>query len=80
MDWILQKGTELGLYAFVPLVTQRSLPARAGAGKLARWQHIERRRRDDRGERALPAVAAPRPLYELPACPASGMFWRCLAG
>jgi 16S rRNA (uracil1498-N3)-methyltransferase len=61
MDWILQKGVELGVSAFVPLTTQRSLPARAG-NKLARWQRIVTEAAEQAGRARLPTIAAPRPL------------------
>jgi 16S rRNA (uracil1498-N3)-methyltransferase len=41
-EWVLQKGTEIGVSHFVPLVTQRSLSQKVDIkdSKLARWQKI----------------------------------------
>ncbi|VAW32313.1 16S rRNA (uracil(1498)-N(3))-methyltransferase [hydrothermal vent metagenome] len=41
-EWVLQKGTEIGVSHFVPLVTQRSLIQKVDIkdGKLARWEKI----------------------------------------
>jgi 16S rRNA (uracil1498-N3)-methyltransferase len=41
-EWVLQKGTEIGVSQFVPLVTQRSLVQDIDIkeGKLYRWQKI----------------------------------------
>lgn len=41
-EWVLQKGTEIGVSQFVPIVTQRSLvqDIEIKEGKLFRWQKI----------------------------------------
>lgn len=41
-EWVLQKGTEIGVSHFVPLVTQRSLIQKVDIkdSKFARWQKI----------------------------------------
>jgi 16S rRNA (uracil1498-N3)-methyltransferase len=41
-EWVLQKGTEIGVSHFVPLVTQRSLLQKVDikSRKLSRWQKI----------------------------------------
>jgi 16S rRNA (uracil1498-N3)-methyltransferase len=41
-EWILEKGTELGVSAFVPTLCRRSMAGLedAGAAKLQRWQRI----------------------------------------
>ncbi len=62
LDWVLQKGTELGVSAFVPVVTARSLPARAGVSKLARWRRILTEAAEQSGRTRLPTVAAPQLL------------------
>jgi len=62
LEWVLQKGTELGVSAFVPLVTARSLPARAGASKLARWQRIVTEASEQSGRVRRPRVESPRAL------------------
>jgi 16S rRNA (uracil1498-N3)-methyltransferase len=61
-DWVLQKGTELGVSAFVPLFTQRSLVHSAEQidnHKLARWQRIVTEAAEQSGRARLPQVLAP---------------------
>lgn len=43
-EWVLQKGTELGVSAFVPLQCQRSLPGleTPGQARMERWRAILR--------------------------------------
>ncbi|NLG27249.1 MAG: 16S rRNA (uracil(1498)-N(3))-methyltransferase [Chloroflexi bacterium] len=64
LDWVLQKGTELGVAAFCPIVTERSLPARAGEAKLPRWRRIVTEAAEQSGRTRLPSVAAPRILSD----------------
>ena len=60
-EWVLQKGTELGVVDFVPIVTQRSLVQELAikSNKLARWQKIvtEAAEQSQRGK--LPIVNKP---------------------
>jgi 16S rRNA (uracil1498-N3)-methyltransferase len=60
-EWVLQKGTELGIQTFVPIVTQRSLvqDVKIKPNKLARWQKIiiEAAEQSQRG--ILPKVNSP---------------------
>lgn len=41
-EWVLEKGTELGVSVFVPTLCRRSMAGldKAGPAKIARWQHI----------------------------------------
>jgi 16S rRNA (uracil1498-N3)-methyltransferase len=42
-EWVLQKGTELGVNRFVPMVTQRTVGKKSSSvspQKMARWQRI----------------------------------------
>lgn len=39
-EWVLQKGTEIGITRFVPLLTARTVVTAAKAGKQERWQRI----------------------------------------
>lgn len=66
-EWVLQKGTELGVSRFVPVICQRSVVGKAddGSGKRARWERIiqeaaeqSRRGQLPRLEAALPLTAA----------------------
>ncbi|MBU1112812.1 MAG: 16S rRNA (uracil(1498)-N(3))-methyltransferase [Candidatus Omnitrophica bacterium] len=40
VDFILQKCTELGVFRFIPFISQRSLKVKPSANKLNRWQRI----------------------------------------
>jgi 16S rRNA (uracil1498-N3)-methyltransferase len=39
-DWMIEKLSELGVYKFIPLITDRSVVHPEGKGKLARWQRL----------------------------------------
>jgi len=59
MDWVLQKGTELGVSAFVPMTTERSIvqnPARISESRTARWQRIVTEAAEQSGRVCLPQV------------------------
>jgi 16S rRNA (uracil1498-N3)-methyltransferase len=59
-EWVLQKGTELGVSRFVPVHFARSLPAdRADGRKGERWQRIIREAAEQACRGRLPALAAP---------------------
>lgn len=62
LDYVLQKGTELGIAAFVPVLCQRSVsrptPAQVGP-KLERWQTIVREAAEQSGRGMLPEVHTP---------------------
>ena len=66
MDWILQKATELGVAAFVPVSSDRSEvrlgdDARA-AKRLAHWQGVVASACGQCGRATIPPVAAPQSL------------------
>ena len=60
-EWILQKGTELGVIAFVPVISQRSVvrPASALLKKYDRWQTILREAAEQSGRGRLPFLGPP---------------------
>jgi 16S rRNA (uracil1498-N3)-methyltransferase len=67
-EWVLQKGTELGASAFLPVVTQRSLvraPADA-AKKTERWRRIVEEAARQCGRADVPMLAEPCLLSKLP--------------
>ncbi|MEJ2698473.1 MAG: 16S rRNA (uracil(1498)-N(3))-methyltransferase [Desulfuromonadales bacterium] len=67
MDLVLQKGTELGITAFTPLLTGRtiSLPdAEREEKRLHRWRRIVREAGRQCRRPVLPHLAAPLPLAE----------------
>jgi 16S rRNA (uracil1498-N3)-methyltransferase len=67
-ELVLEKGTELGVQAFVPTVcarcTSRPAPAHALAGKLARWRAVTVAAAEQSGRTRLPEVSKPLPLEE----------------
>ncbi|MEZ4860900.1 MAG: RsmE family RNA methyltransferase [Caldilineaceae bacterium] len=60
-EWILQKGTEVGVSTFVPVISQRSVvrPASALLKKYERWQSIVREAAEQCGRGRLPHLAQP---------------------
>ena len=60
-EWVLQKGTELGVARFVPVISQRSVvrPADALHGKYPRWRAILREATEQCGRARIPELAAP---------------------
>ena len=70
-EWLLEKGTELGVAAFVPLRTARSVVRPEGEGaRTERWRRIVREAAEQCGRAVLPEVRPPVALTEaLPAAP-----------
>ena len=67
MDWIVQKATELGVYAIQPLITQFSVvrvDARQSARKAGHWQAVARSACEQCGRSRLPVISAPIELHE----------------
>lgn len=60
-EWVLQKGVELGVSRFVPVISQRSIvrPATALLNKYTRWQAIIREAAEQCGRGRLPELAEP---------------------
>ncbi len=65
MEWVLQKGTEIGISRFVPVLSERCI-SRPSAGDMAdrleRWRTIVREAAEQSGRAILPNVA---PLVNL---------------
>lgn len=63
-EWILEKGTELGVASFVPLLCRRSMSGleEAGAAKIQRWQRIIQEAAEQCGRARLPELLPIRPL------------------
>ncbi len=64
-EWVLQKGTEIGVAEFVPVITRRSLVRDAddvGEHKLERWRRIIREAAEQSGRGRLPALRTPAPF------------------
>jgi 16S rRNA (uracil1498-N3)-methyltransferase len=61
-EWVLQKGTEVGVSAFVPMITQRSLARDAASvtpAKVARWERIIMEAAEQSGRGRLPELHRP---------------------
>jgi len=61
-DWVLQKGTEMGVSAFVPLICGRSVPQERGtrpAARYARWEKIVTEAAEQSGRCLLPEIMEP---------------------
>jgi 16S rRNA (uracil1498-N3)-methyltransferase len=58
-DWVLEKGTELGVARFVPLIVQRSVvrPSSGPSARGERWQRIVTEAAEQCGRSVLPIVA-----------------------
>ena len=65
-EWLLEKATELGVAAIVPVVTARSQvrAAEFGASKLARWRRILIEASEQCGRRTLPDLREPIPFEQ----------------
>lgn len=71
LEMVLQKGTELGIAAFVPVVCRRSIPRAAGGraeARLKRWQSIVREAAEQSGRPRIPVVEAPVSLKDALDC------------
>jgi 16S rRNA (uracil1498-N3)-methyltransferase len=60
-EWVLQKGTELGVSAFVPTETRYTVAlfGKRWDGKRVRWERIIREAAEQSGRGHLPRLAAP---------------------
>ena len=58
-DWVLEKGTELGVTRFVPLIVERSVvrPQSGVSARGERWQRIVTEAAEQCGRSRLPVVA-----------------------
>jgi 16S rRNA (uracil1498-N3)-methyltransferase len=58
-DWVLEKGTELGVAAFVPLISHRSVmrPRGGHSSRSARWRRIIVEAAEQCGRSVLPELA-----------------------
>lgn len=76
MDWILQKATELGVSAFVPVQSERSevkLDGERAAKRLAHWRSVVVSACEQSWRARVPAVSAAQPMAAaLDALPADG--------
>ena len=74
MEWVLQKGTELGVVAFRPLLTERVVAQKEEVP--ARWRRIVIEAAEQCGRTVLPALHAPGQLTEALEMPgAQALCW-----
>lgn len=62
LEWIIQKGTELGAYKFIPFAATRSVvkwDEKKGAKKVERWQKIAKEAAEQSHRHNLPEVMKP---------------------
>ena len=58
LDYVVEKATELGLYALIPVQSSRSV-GEASANKLARWRNLARSAAQQSGRTRVPDVESP---------------------
>ncbi|GAB4279353.1 MAG: 16S rRNA (uracil(1498)-N(3))-methyltransferase [Candidatus Promineifilaceae bacterium] len=56
-EWVLQKGTELGVSCFVPVVTSRTVVTAVSPNKFARWQRIVQEAAEQCRRGRIPTIA-----------------------
>ena len=66
LEWILQKGTEIGINSFQLVRTARSEPLRWSRNKASRWGRIIQEACKQSGRRLIPELHAPVALGDLP--------------
>ena len=59
MEFVVEKGTELGATAFLPFYSERSVASDVGAEKLARWQRLAQSAAQQCGRREVPKIEDP---------------------
>lgn len=58
MEWVLQKGTEVGVTAFVPIKTARAIADAVSKQKYARWTQIVTEAAEQAGRGKIPYIKA----------------------
>lgn len=60
-EWLIEKGTEIGVTRFVPIVTERTAvrATEIGAARLERWRRIAVEATEQCGRRQPPSIAPP---------------------
>jgi 16S rRNA (uracil1498-N3)-methyltransferase len=59
MDFVVEKGTELGARTFIPFFCERTIARDVGEEKLARWRRLARTAAQQSGRREVPQVCEP---------------------
>ncbi|MFC1478170.1 16S rRNA (uracil(1498)-N(3))-methyltransferase [Candidatus Margulisiibacteriota bacterium] len=68
MDWLIQKGTELGVSTIIPLASERAVVKLSGkdtSKKVERWQKIAKSAAEQCERVDLPVIEAPVTLHNL---------------
>ena len=65
MDFVVEKVTELGVAAIIPLYSERTIVSDAGKTKLDRWRRLAKTAAAQCGRDRIPEVAEPRKLENL---------------
>jgi 16S rRNA (uracil1498-N3)-methyltransferase len=74
-DWLVEKLSELGAAAFIPLITQRSVAAPQGAGKFARWNRLASEAARQSSRSGVMRIASLTPLADAIAALDSQSAW-----
>jgi 16S rRNA (uracil1498-N3)-methyltransferase len=79
-DWMIEKLSELGTSAFIPLITTRSVVVPEGKNKLERWERLATEAaRQSRGAGVM-RIAPPMPLAKAISITPRGAGWFCSTG
>ncbi|MGB9799034.1 MAG: RsmE family RNA methyltransferase [Thermanaerothrix sp.] len=80
-EWVLQKGTEVGVSAFIPLITRRTLvrEIETAHNKQGRWQRIVQEAAEQCGRGRIPKVHLPLELPQALVYPWPGPTLRLVA-
>jgi 16S rRNA (uracil1498-N3)-methyltransferase len=65
MDFVIEKGSELGVETFFPFYCERSVSRDVGSEKAARWQRIARSAAQQCGRKSVPTVIDSMPYAKL---------------
>lgn len=68
LEWIIQKGTELGAYKFIPFMAARSVvkwDEKKGGKKLIRWNKISKEAAEQSHRTMIPEVSTPIDIKQL---------------
>ncbi|CAM5573274.1 16S rRNA (uracil(1498)-N(3))-methyltransferase [Bacillus circulans] len=68
LEWIIQKGTELGAFKFIPFIAARSVvkwDEKKGEKKLVRWNKIAKEAAEQSHRTMIPEVSSPISIKEL---------------
>ncbi len=63
-EWVVQKATELGIHALIPLHCRRAVVDDASPAKIARWRAIATEAAEQSERGIVPVIHAPVPLAE----------------